>query len=151
MADSKSQREAEVWIREQWLLVEFGQPFIKKKLQLRPGGKFEFDAVSRDGDIVILISTSGGITSGGKKARPKLQKMRSDALFLLLLENVKRRILVFSDPLMFGLCKAEIDSGRFPNEVEIMLASLPVELEAALALARYVAAQEVSPAGSIRC
>jgi hypothetical protein len=149
MADSKCQREAEIWIRNQWLPKEFGQQFLKKKLLLRSGGKFEFDGISQDGRVAVSISASCGVTSGGKKATPKLHKMRSDALFLLLLENVERRVLVFSDHLMFGLCHAEIDCGRFPREVEIMLAPLPTELESALVLARRAAAQEVTPSGSL--
>src|SRR2546423_5286682 len=150
MANSKSQREAEVWIREQWLPDEFGQPFLKKKLQLRSGGKFEFDGVSQDERIAVSISTNCGIRSSGKKATPKLHKIRSDALFLLLLDNVERRVIVFSDRYMFDLCEAEIKNGRFRIEVEIKLASLPAELESALVQARCIAAQEVSPTGNFR-
>jgi hypothetical protein len=150
MADSKTQRDAEVWIREQWLPKVFGQQFFKKKLPLRSGGKFEFDGVSLDDHIAVSISTSCGITNGGKKASPKLHKMRADALFLFL-ANVEQRFLVFSDRCMFDLCQAEINSGRFPHEVKIRLVeSLPVELETALVNARRLAALEVSPSGIVR-
>jgi hypothetical protein len=144
MADSKAQREAEVWIREHWLPQLLGQPFEKKKLTLRWGGKFEFDGVSKDGHIAVCISTCGGITSGGKKASPKLNKIRSDALFLLSAE-VEKRIVVFSDQLMYDLCEAEKKAGRFPHEVEIRRAPLPTEMEEVLCCARRVAALEVSP------
>jgi hypothetical protein len=146
MANSKTQREAEIWVRKCWLPQELGQTFEKKRLAIRWGGKFEFDAVSKDERIAVCISTCGGVTSGGKKAKPKLNKIRSDALFLLFAE-VETRIIVFTDQLMFDLCKAEKEAGRFPREVQLLLVSLPAELEEALSCARYVAALEVSPMG----
>jgi len=149
MADSKTQREAEIWIREKWLPKKFGQQFVKKKLSLRSGGKFEFDGVSLDGRIAVSISTSCGITSGGKKASPKLHKMRSDALFLLL-ADVEQRVLVFSDQCMLDLCQREKNAGRFPHEIDIIPVQLPSELEDALVHARRDAALEVSPTRIIR-
>lgn len=148
MADSKLQREAEVWIREQWLPREFGLLFVKTKLQLSWGGKFEFDGVSLDGCVAVSISTCGGVTSGGKRASPKMNKIRSDALFLLA-TDVERRVIVLSDRRMFDICKAEQNAGRFPREIEIIPASLPDEMEEALVKARNIAALEVSPVGSI--
>lgn len=145
MADSRAQREAEIWVREHWLPQRLGQTFEKKKLALRWGGKFEFDAVSMDGRIAVCISTCGGVTSSGRKASPKLNKIRSDSLFLLFAQ-VEQRIIVFSDQLMFNLCEAEIKVGRFPPEVEILPASLPAALEEELKCARRDAALEVSPA-----
>ena len=147
MADSKCQREAEVWIREVWLPAKFGQTFAKKRLVLEPGGQFEFDAVSSDALIAVSISTCGGVTNGGKKATPKLNKIRSDALFLLL-ADVGRRMIVFSCAKMYALCEAEIRARRFPRRIEILLAQVPSELEAALVEARLAAAREVSPGTS---
>lgn len=144
MADSRAQRDAEIWIRENWLPQQLGQPFDKRRLTLSWGGKFEFDAVSLDGRIAVCISTCGGRTSGGKKASPKLNKIRSDALFLLSAE-ANRRIILFSDQLMFNLCETEQKAGRFPLNVEIILVSLPAEFEDALRCARRTAALEVSP------
>ena len=147
MADSRAQREAEIWVREHWLPQALGQPFEKKRLSLRWGGRFEPDAVSKDGRIAVCISTCGGVRSSGKKATPKLNKIRSDALFLLGTE-VESRIIVFSDQAMFDLCDAARKVGRFPPEIQIMLASLPAELEEALRCARRDAALEVSPAAA---
>jgi hypothetical protein len=143
MADSVSHREAEIWIREHGLPEKIGGRFSKKRLELRSGGKFEFDAVSDDNNLVISIATNGGITSGGKKATPKLHKIRSDALFLLLVE-VERRMIVLSDRLMFDLVQKEVDAGRFPVEVETLLIELPIEIEQALIFARKTAAEEVT-------
>ena len=144
MADSKIQSEAEVWIREVWLLSQYDQPFRKKRLDLRSGGQFEFDGVSHDNSIVVAITTSGGTTSSGKKASPKLNKIRSDALFLTQI-TVARRVIVFSDQDMFNLCNAEVRAGRFPTEIEIVLVELPAELETKLREARRLAADEVTP------
>jgi len=124
--------------------VKFGQIFTKRRLLLEPGGQFEFDAVSSDALIAVAISTCGGIATGGKKATPKLNKIRSDALFLLLAE-VDRRVIVFSCAKMYALCEAEIRARRFPSRIEILLAQVPPELEAALVESRLVAAREVSP------
>ena len=144
MADSKAQRVAEIWIRENWLPLKFKKPFVKKRLPLRPGGQFEFDGVSSDGRTAVCISTCCGLRSSGKKATPKLHKIRSDALFLLL-ADVDRRVIVFSDQQMFDLCQAEIKAGRFPRDIDIEIVSLPAELEAALVLGRRLAAEEVTP------
>lgn len=146
MADSKCQLEAEVWIREAWLPEKFGQRFTKQRLRLEPGGLFEFDGVSEDGRIAVTISTCGGETTGGNKAKPKLNKIRSDILFLSLV-NVTRRVVVFSCSKMHALCEAEMRGGRLPTSVEILLAQVPAEMEAALAAARLVAGREVSPGG----
>ena len=144
MADSRVQRQAEDWVRENWLLATYGQRFRKRRLDLRSGGQFEFDGVSEDRKIVVAISTNGGVTSSGKKASPKLNKIRSDALFLLLAEADKRLIL-FTDRAMFELCDGEVRNGRFPPEVEIRLSEPPRELQEQLREARAIAADEVSP------
>ena len=143
MADSVSHREAEIWIREHGLPAKMGGRFSKKRLELRSGGRFEFDAVSDDNNLVISIATNGGVTSGGKKATPKLHKIRSDALFLLLVET-ERRMIVLSGRLMFDLVQKEVDAGRFPFEVETLLIELPIEIEQSLISARKTAAEEVT-------
>ena len=85
MADSRPQHQAEEWVRGMWLCERFQQTFYKKQLMLTSGGLFEFDAVSHDESIVASISTNGGITASARKATPKLNKIRSDILFLLLI------------------------------------------------------------------
>ena len=84
------------------------------------------------------------MTSSRKRASPKLNKIRSDALFLLLAEADKRLIL-FTDRAMFELCEGEARNGRFPPEVEIRLSEPPRELQEQLLEARAIAADEVSP------
>jgi hypothetical protein len=144
MADSKVQREAEAWIRETWLPDKYGQRFRKRRLDQRSGGQFEFDGVSEDKSLAVAISTNGGVGNSGKKASSKLTKIRSDPLFLML-ADVSRRLIVFSDQAMFELCDAEVRAGRFPTEIEIRVANLPDQIETRLLEARRLAADEVTP------
>ena len=86
MADTTVQREVAGWLREHWLSLKYGQAFTARELRLSSGGTFEFDAVSQDGKMAIAISTSQSLTVGMKLGYGKLQKIRADALFLLLAE-----------------------------------------------------------------
>ncbi len=141
MANSKTFLIAEDWIRRQWMSQQFGQRFSRERLQLRPGGLFDFDAVSADHRIAAVISASGGRTRSGKDAGPKLQKIRSDILFLMM-ADVDRRLVVFADSDMFRLAAAERDACRLPTEIELLLADLPDELKRTLITAREDAANE---------
>jgi hypothetical protein len=144
MANSKAHLVAEEWGRQTWLPAQFEVKFFKSRLRLRSGGEFEFDAVSEGGEIAVCVSANAGRISNGKKARPKLHKIRSDALFLLL-ASVDQRLIVFTDESMYQLCDSEAKAGRFPTEVATRLAELPTQLEQALAESRSAAAREVSP------
>ena len=144
MADSKSHRSAEVWVRENWLPITFAQAFTKRRLDLISGGQFEFDGVSADRTVAVCVSTNGGVRATGGKASTKLHKIRSDALFLLL-ATVERRVIVLTDRAMFDLCLVEVKNGRFPLNVELLLADLPPEINADLAASRALAAAEVMP------
>lgn len=76
----------------------------KRTSILRSKGQFKFDAVSYDGKIVAVISTSGGITAGGKMATAKPQKIRSDVYWFLMLEQQpEKKLLVFTDDSMVDL------------------------------------------------
>jgi hypothetical protein len=148
MADSKSHRSAEVWIRENWLPLALGQPFTKRRLDLISGGQFEFDGVSKDRTIAVCVSTNGGIRATGGKASTKLHKIRSDVMFLLL-ANVERRIVVLADKAMHDLCMVEFNNGRLPQNVEFHLAEVPDVMLVDLAAARAIAAAEVTPVAPI--
>ncbi|MGB8369178.1 MAG: hypothetical protein ACLPYZ_15105 [Limisphaerales bacterium] len=141
MADSKIQAQAEKWIRETWLPKHFNWSFHKGQLRLSSGGLFEFDAVSDDQKLIASISTNGGITAAGRKATPKLNKVRSDILFLLLCE-ANRRLVLLTDKAMFDLCEQERINGRMPLQVEFIHATLPPDLEEQCKAARQIAAQE---------
>lgn len=84
MANSRVALEVEDWVTSSWLNKKYGQAFRKKQLTLTCGGKFEFDAVSEDGSIVVVVSTATGVTATGKNPSGKIHKIRSDMFFLLL-------------------------------------------------------------------
>jgi hypothetical protein len=146
MADSRVHLEVEDWIRQTWMPQQFGQAFFRERLQLESGGLFDFDAVSSDRTVAASISASGGFTASGKAAVPKLNKIRSDILFLMQASLV-RRMINLADSDLHALCLREVESDRMPTKVEFHLAPPPAELEAKLRASRAVAAAEVTPGG----
>ena len=146
MADTKAQLEAETWIRETYLPQKYRKTFRQKNLDLRSKGRFKFDAVSDDNEIVALISTSAGFTSSGKLATAKLAKIRSDAFwFLMLRHQPKQKVMVFTDQSMIDIVKEEMKKGRFPEDFKIVKANLPKDLAARILVSQKIAAQEVTP------
>jgi hypothetical protein len=121
--------------------AHFGKKFARERVPLRSGGVFDFDAVSEDGSIVATISTSGSKTSGMKNAAGKILKLRSDMLFLTMVE-AERRIIVLTEKDMFDQCKKESAGGRVPPEIEFVCAAIPEELRARLITARLKASAE---------
>jgi len=144
MADTRVQLEVEDWVRKHWMPEAYGKTFRRERLKLRSGGKFDFDAVCDDDQIVATISTSNSLTSGGKHGVGKLMKLRSDMLFLIMAE-AKRRIVVLTEQDMYDRCLAERDGGRVPLEIEFVLAAIPDELRARLKKAKDESSREVSP------
>ena len=144
MADTRVQVGVEDWIRREWLPRKFNQKFRRERLRLTAGGVFDFDAVSADDTIVANISTSSGITSGGKYPAAKIQKLRADMLFLLM-TKAEKKLIVLTEKDMYELCQKEEANGRVPKEIEFLHAELDVELSTALKEARKKAAEEVSP------
>lgn len=143
MADTRTQLEVEDWVRRNWMQTHFRARFSRERLPLRSGGVFDFDAVSEDGSIVATISTSGSKTSGGKNAVGKILKLRSDMLFLTLVE-AKRRVIVLTEKDMHDQCLKEAAGGRVPKEIEFVCASIPDELRNRLIRARANASEESS-------
>lgn len=144
MADSRIQLEIEKWIRDNFLPQKYHQQFTPRRLQLNTEGFFDFDAVSADDTIVANISTSSYKTSGGKNGSGKIQKIRSDMLFLLMVP-AKKRLIVFSEEDMFDYFMKEKQKGRVPNEVELIYSPIPENLRSYLLDAKKIAAHEVSP------
>jgi hypothetical protein len=144
MADTRVQLEAEDWIQREWLPTKFNQQFRRERLRLNSEGVFDFDAVSSDKTIVANISTSSGITSGGKNPSGKIQKLRADMLFLLMVKT-DRRLIVLTEKSMYDLCLKEKANGRVPREIEFVLVELPESLAKSLQEAKPIASKEVSP------
>ena len=146
MADTKAQIEAEKWMREVFLPQRYGRLFHEKNLDLRSKGQFRFDAVSDDGEIAVLISTSVGFTSTGKPATSKLMKIRSDAFWFLMLERQpERKIMIFTDQSMMNLVNEEKKKGRFPPDFEILKVELPDDVAARVFQSQKAASLEMSP------
>ena len=143
MADTRIQLEVEDWVRRNWMPSEFGAKFSRERLRLRSGGVFDFDAVSEDHSIVATISTSGAKTSGGKHAVGKILKLRSDMLFLTMV-NAKRRIIILTERDMCDQCEKEAAGGRVPPEIEFVCAIIPDDLRSRLVAARLTASRESS-------
>ena len=97
--------------------------------------------MSGDKCIVATISNSGAKTSGGKHAVGKILKLRSDMLFLTMVE-AKRRVVVLTEPDMYEQCLKEKTGGRVPPEIDFAFAALPEELNARLVAARHNASVE---------
>lgn len=143
MADTRIQLEVEDWVRRNWMCTQFGMKFSRERLPLRSGGVFDFDAVSDDRSIVATISTSGSRTSGGKQAVGKILKLRSDMLFLSMVD-AKRRIIVLTERDMCDQCEKEAAGGRVPPEIEFVCAPIPEELRGRLVAGRLNASAESS-------
>src|SRR5271170_7831631 len=141
MADTRIQLEVEDWVRRNWMPTHFGAKFSRERLRLRSGGFFDFDAVSEDHAIVTTISTSGSKTSGGKNAVGKILKLRSDMLFLTMVE-AKRRVIVLTEQDMCDQCEKEFAGGRVPPEIEFVCAVIPDDLRTRLVAARLKASGE---------
>lgn len=146
MADTSAQHVAEEWVVSQFLPMQFdGEAFAGRKLPLKWGGQFAFDAVSKDGKIVGLISTSAARTAGGKAATAKFQKLKADAFYLLHVIGAKRLALIFTEESMFLHFEKERKSGRFPPEIEFVFAPLPELIHAKVLAARHAASVVTSP------
>ena len=141
MADTRVQLEVEDWVRRNWMPEQYGIRFSRERLRLRSGGVFDFDAVSEDHSIVATISTSGAKTAGGNYAVGKMLKLRSDMLFLTMVE-AKRRIIVLTERDMCGQCEKEFAAGRVPKEIEFVCAEIPADLRERLEKGREKASGE---------
>lgn len=97
--------------------------------------------MSDDRSIVATISTSGSKTSGGKHAVGKILKLRSDMLFLTMVE-AKRRVIILTERDMCDQCEKEFAGGRVPPEIEFVCAVIPDDLRMRLVAARLKASEE---------
>ena len=105
----------------------------------RADGRLEID--NEDRSIVATISTSGSKTSGMKSAVGKILKLRSDMLFLAMVQAA-RRVIVLSETDMFNQCEKESTGGRVPPEIEFVCAEIPDEVRTRLIAARLKASRE---------
>lgn len=135
MVDSKTQVACEDWVRKEWLPQKFGQAFRRAAVPLAVGGMHSFDAVSADGSIVAVISTSNARTAKGRRAIGKMNKLRSDLYFLHKAAPV-RGLVVVTEHDMYERCVADQAAGLIPEGVEIIVATLPAPLATKLRASR---------------
>jgi hypothetical protein len=143
MAASKPFLIVEGYIRAEWLPRKFGQVFTKKTARLRTNGSFEFDAVSNDGQIVCCISANSGRARQGGLAKSKMNKIRSDIMFLMLSE-ASQKLMILADTDLYNFSKSEQQRGRLPQEIDLCLADLPNDIGALLLKAQEAASQEIT-------
>jgi hypothetical protein len=143
MANSRFRITVEEYVRE-WMRQAFGHTFRAAPIQLCDGGMFDCDAVSTAGTVIACICTNAGITISGKKATPKLHKIRSDILPLLR-ATANRRIIALTNSPMYELCREQARAGRLPREIELVLVPLPVAIHDQLVIDHEEAAAEVMP------
>lgn len=126
MGKSSAALNAENPIRDKLSEKMDGRIFVKKPLKLSWGGDFEFDAVSVDGDMAGLISTSRSKTKSNHKNYGGIHKIRGDIVSLMGLEN-KSLFLVFSEESMFNEFKRLQEKKKIPPN--ILLLHIPLEGE----------------------
>lgn len=144
MSNTNAQKKAAEWIRTSFLVKEFGQKFNKSVVSLYTGGEIEFNAVSCDGSIVGIISTSTPFVPNGAVGRGKLSKIRADALFLLMIDGEVERLLIYTDEGMARLVRDEMNAGKLPGNIKILYAPLPDTLQAEVNDSRIKASKELA-------
>ena len=146
MADTSIQHIAEAWVTRVGLPKHFpGLMFSGAKRKLIWGGAFAFDAVSGDGRVVVCISTSSARTASGNLATAKIQKLKTDALYLLHIEGKTKKVMAFTERSMFENFQRAVTAGRFSPDIELLHIALPKKLNAKVLASREVASREVSP------
>jgi hypothetical protein len=129
MVNTNLKSEVEKWIREVFLPKQYSQSFAPKRLELRSKTQSRFDAVSKDGEIVVIICTDAGTTPSGKVMEEALMRVRSDALKMLWLDSTpSQRLMIVTDSSMMDVVKQERKKGRFPKELQILNVKLPADL-----------------------
>jgi len=145
MANTRIQIVVQQWVIDNHLKPKYGKNFSEKNIPLSWGGKFKFDAVSDDGEIIANISTSPSHTARKKKATGKIHKIRSDTLYLTNAVGPKKRIQVFTEQSMYDDFTKQTKAGRYPNNVELDVVKLPNRLQEQVEAARKKAEDEVTP------
>ena len=127
MADTSYLRyTVEPWIREQ-LQGTYRQTFTSQVLELRTGGRREFDAVSEDRCVVASVKAHSGATSSGGIPSAKINSALLEIYFLMLVP-ADERILVLTNPEFFAIFNRST-KGRVVPEVRVELMPLPLDMQ----------------------
>jgi hypothetical protein len=120
---------------------ELGVEFEKKKLRLKSGGEFCFDAVSADEKFVVSIKSSRGTTRGGKPPTGAIKAAIADLYYLSLVE-ADRRILVLTDKGFYDRLARDLRQ-RVAAGLELKYVPLPAELNRRVQAALDFASNEM--------
>lgn len=134
--------EVENYVREQ-LAQRHGQPFSKRFLKLSTGGTHEFDAVSKDGTIVVSVKAASGLTKSGKNPSAKIQGCIAELYYLSLVSAPTRQLLL-TTPAFHKIFVKKIIGALAPG-VSVELMPLSSEMQAEVDKVVAAASREVSP------
>lgn len=101
----------------------------------------KFDGVSKNCDIVIVVSNNSGYTSGGKKPTGKIRSVFASCYFLSL-TKAKKKILILTDKEFYEIFKKESDG--LLKEIELQYFSLPDDMEEIKSAITRKASEEMS-------
>jgi hypothetical protein len=144
MADTRVQRTIEEWIRQSWLQGKFNKRFQREHITLTCGGEVEIDAVSDDGSVLAIVSTSGLMTASGRQGVGKILAIRAKLYYLLLI-RVHIRLVLLTDDAMYQYWLNEQARKKVPEEIIFYHVELPEYLQAQLHEARTEASREMTP------
>lgn len=138
--------DAEQEVREKLpRLAEFSAMKLKdiaeREIKLLCGGKFKFDAADEDEIIAVNISTSCHKTIGGNIGAGKKNKIFKD-LYFLLMANVERTAVIFTEKCMYESFAKEQTNGRVPKRVKLLYEPLSEKLQNEVNKARAQASVE---------
>jgi hypothetical protein len=142
VADTRYLTAAENNVRDV-LAERYGVTFHKRRLPLVTGGNHEFDAVSEDGEIVASIKTASGRTSGGNIPEGKIKDSIAELYFLSLVEAPTRQ-LILTTPAFHDIFSRRL-AGKVASGIEVVLLTLPSEVQAEVERVQGVASREVFP------
>jgi hypothetical protein len=125
------------------LAEQYGQGFDAAVLPLAPGGRHEFDAVSRDHRIVASVKANSGLTSGGNHPTGKVATCLNEVYFLTLVD-AGERLLVLTNP-AFHEIFTRATAGQIAHEVRVVLLSLPRGMQRTVDGVTARASREMSP------
>jgi len=132
--------DVEEYVRKK-LEEEYGISFSRSHLSLTTGGTHEFNAVSRGGEIVATIRSSGGITSGGNSPSGKIKGAIADLYFLSLV-NARERLLVLTSTEFYQLLSDKL-AGKVAPGIVLKPVPLPDVMASKVEHVQKVASKEV--------
>ena len=142
----------EEWFRRKLRIKYNGYKVEKDKVNLNWGGKFEYDAVVKNGNTlyaVYCLSCSEYITSGNNPGAGKFRKIQSDVL-MMVGTNCSNKILAFTGKTMYEKVKKEQENGRMPSDIKLEYFDLSQEDQSYSTLIQSLSADcvaEVTPDG----